>query len=412
MNAKGLTLKRKNDEPFKARHGEAFALMKYQNAATGRVEWLWNSRDGVTPFGIDDPLAPADALDAYAEKRKEEGFVPGDQNPDPSVMTHADWHEDVFLPNFIPTEGNRIFMSWADAPAYHRESIAQAFKAYVERHRADMGDQQAEKMLAGEPFGYEPHAPTVVIVSKELEASFHELGRTEGHLFFLGAEPLSRDRYVKVNKVLELAGGKWDRKAKAHVFKGDAAEALDDVILTGEITDAKKEFQFFETPAPIVNRVLREAGLDQTSRVLEPSAGNGAIALRAAEFAAEVVCIELNDVCVKALKGLAPPNMIVHHSGDFLEVEPLATFSHVLMNPPFSKGQDARHILRAFEWLRPGGRLVSVASPGVLFRRDRVYQELRELIARYDGKTEELPEGSFVSSGTNVNTLLLTIDRP
>jgi predicted RNA methylase len=239
-----------------------------------------------------------------------------------------------------------------------------------------------------------------------------DAGRTEGALFFLGSEPLSRDRYVKVNKVLELAGGKWDRKAKAHVFPGDAAEALDAVILTGEITDTKKEFQFFETPAPVVNRILREAGLDQTSRVLEPSAGNGAIALRAAETAAEVVCIELNDVCVKALKGLAVPNMIVHHSGDFLEVEPLATFSHVLMNPPFSKGQDARHILQAFRWLAPGGRLVSVASPGVRFRKDRVYQELRELIARFDGKVEELPEGSFSSSGTNVNTILITLDRP
>jgi hypothetical protein len=182
MNAKGLTLKRKNDEPIKARFGEAFALMKYVNRATGRVEWLWNSRDGVTPFGIDDPLAPADALDAYAAKRKEEGFVPGDENPDPSIMTHADWHEDVFLPNFIPTEGNRIFMSWGEAPPYHREKIAVAFKAYVERYRADMGDEQAEKMLAGEPYAYEPEAPTVVIVSKELEAHFHELASTNPYV--------------------------------------------------------------------------------------------------------------------------------------------------------------------------------------------------------------------------------------
>jgi len=34
-------------------HGEAFNLMKYQCESCKRVETLWNSRDGVTPFVID-----------------------------------------------------------------------------------------------------------------------------------------------------------------------------------------------------------------------------------------------------------------------------------------------------------------------------------------------------------------------
>lgn len=177
MNAKGLTLKRKDDEPFKARFGDAFALMKYVNRATGRVEWLWNSRDGVTPFGIDDPLAPPEAIEAHRARLEAKDFSPT-TDIDPKIMSHADWHEDVFLPNFIPTEGNRIFMSWSEAPEYHRLNMAVAFRAYVNEHRAAMGDEQAEKMLSGEPYGYEPEAPTVVIVSKELEAHFHELAST------------------------------------------------------------------------------------------------------------------------------------------------------------------------------------------------------------------------------------------
>lgn len=181
MNAKGLTLKRKNDEPFKARFGEAFALMKYVNRATGRVEWIWNSRDGVTPFGIDDPLAPAELVKAHRARRKAKDYHP-EKDIDPAIMSHADWHEDVFLPNFIPTDGNRIFMSWAEAPEYHRLNMAVAFRAYVEKHRADMGDEHADKMLSGEPYGYEPEAPTVVIVSKELEAHFHELASTNPYV--------------------------------------------------------------------------------------------------------------------------------------------------------------------------------------------------------------------------------------
>lgn len=237
-------------------------------------------------------------------------------------------------------------------------------------------------------------------------------GTTNGPLYFLPEEKLDRPTYVKVNRVLELAGGKWSRKDRAHVFAehASAEAALEDVLLTGEITDAKKEFQFFETPPPVVNRILHRAELDATSRVLEPSAGRGAIALRAAETAAEVVCIELQAANVEALRAQRPENVVVHNAGDFLEAEPLPRFSHVLMNPPFARAQDAKHILHAFRFLEPGGRLVSVASAGVTFRKDRLYQELRELISRC-GAVEELPEGSFSVSGTAVNTVLVTLQR-
>lgn len=65
--------------------------------------------------------------------------------------------------------------------------------------------------------------------------------RTEGNTLFLPDRQLERSTYQAVNKVLESIGGKWDRKAKGHVFaEGDPAELLDNVILAGEITDLKK----------------------------------------------------------------------------------------------------------------------------------------------------------------------------
>lgn len=33
-------------------HKEAFCLMLYRGVESGEEEWLWNSRDGVTPFII------------------------------------------------------------------------------------------------------------------------------------------------------------------------------------------------------------------------------------------------------------------------------------------------------------------------------------------------------------------------
>lgn len=60
----------------------------------------------------------------------------------------------------------------------------------------------------------------------------------QGTLLTLPEGQLDRKLYVAVNKVLEGLGGKWDRKAKAHVFDHEPSNDLDRAILTGEITGA------------------------------------------------------------------------------------------------------------------------------------------------------------------------------
>ena len=45
---------------------------------------------------------------------------------------------------------------------------------------------------------------------------------------------LNRQMYLRVNEALETAGGTWNRKAKAHLFEGDAADAIEPLLLTGE----------------------------------------------------------------------------------------------------------------------------------------------------------------------------------
>ena len=55
-------------------HKEAFRLMQYQDEhdPNASIEWLWNSRDGVTPFVIDKPMDIDELLyklqDAYKKK--------------------------------------------------------------------------------------------------------------------------------------------------------------------------------------------------------------------------------------------------------------------------------------------------------------------------------------------------------
>ena len=57
----------------------------------------------------------------------------------------------------------------------------------------------------------------------------------EGNNVFL-PEDLDRDVYTKVNKKLIGIGGKWNRKAKAHIFPTDPSELMGRVKLERILT--------------------------------------------------------------------------------------------------------------------------------------------------------------------------------
>src|SRR4030042_4964611 len=96
---------------------------------------------------------------------------------------------------------------------------------------------------------------------------------------------------------------------------------------------------------------------------------------------------------------------------DFLSVEPKPLYDRVVMNPPFEMQQDIDHVMHAWKFLKPGGRLVSIMSSGVLFRENKKTSEFRNHIDEF-GNMERLPEGSFKESGTMVNTCIVVLDKP
>ena len=106
---------------------------------------------------------------------------------------------------------------------------------------------------------------------------------------------LDRSMYTKVNKVIEAAGGKWDRKAKAHLFDRPASDRVEEIILTGDVEVPKDEFNYFPSPPDVVARLLELADVREGMQVFEPSAGRGAIASKCVEAGADVDCCELMD---------------------------------------------------------------------------------------------------------------------
>jgi type I restriction-modification system DNA methylase subunit len=66
------------------------------------------------------------------------------------------------------------------------------------------------------------------------------------------------------------------------------------------------------------------------------------------------------------------------------------------------------HVLHALAFLKHGGRLVSVMPSSVTFRTDTLNRMVRAAVEA-GGSIEALPENSFTESGTNVNTVIVTL---
>lgn len=228
-------------------------------------------------------------------------------------------------------------------------------------------------------------------------------------LFLTGQ--LDRNLYTRTNKVLEAAGGKWNRKAKAHIFDTDASDRIEQIILTGDVVVPKDDFEFFPTPPAIARRVIDLAEITNEMQVLEPSAGRGALVLEVKERApdAMVSIFELMPDNNKFLRDLKLHACGIGEPTDFLDVKPFDVFDRVVMNPPFGRQADIKHVIHALKFLKPGGLLVSVMSSSVTFRSNKLTTDFRQLIEERGGHIEELPEGAFKSSGTMVNTVIVVI---
>ena len=226
---------------------------------------------------------------------------------------------------------------------------------------------------------------------------------------------LERPTYVALNGALEALGGKWNRKLAGHLFAADPSEALDALQLTGQY-QTKYSGDFFQTPQTIA-RDIAEWTVRRGDVVLEPSAGHGRLVQAALDAgAASVHCVEIDPKRKPQLRGEADiyDRIFMYPPCDFLTLVPKSTnlnqpYDAILMNPPFSRGAEARHILHALTFLKPGGRLASVASPGVRYRKDSIYAELRLALDVHNADIEDLPEGSFADEGTNVRTVLITL---
>ncbi|HVZ88064.1 MAG TPA: DUF3560 domain-containing protein [Polyangia bacterium] len=204
--------------------------------------------------------------------------------------------------------------------------------------------------------------------------------------------------------------------ARAAQAERDAPfEALSEAVKAGvQVVSAP---QLFPTPPELAARMVEEADIQPGDRVLEPSAGTGnllrAIAEAEAENnrfgkATEVHAVEIN---MQLASVLYPHLAASVRCADFLELPvndlALGEFDRIVMNPPFIQGADINHIRHAWQFLKPGGRLVALCADG-----SRQRETLKPWAEELGGSYESLGPGLFKEQGTGVNVALIVVNAP
>ena len=151
----------------------------------------------------------------------------------------------------------------------------------------------------------------------------------------------------------------------------------------------------FPTPQSIAERMANMADIEEGNSILEPSAGPGRI-LDALPTLENVTAVEISTSLQAHLYANYPAAKLI--GGDFMIFEPGQLFDRVLMNPPYKRGLDIKHIQRALGFLAVGGVLVALCYDG---------KKQRSQLLPLADYWEKLPPKSF--EGTSADVLLLVI---
>lgn len=225
---------------------------------------------------------------------------------------------------------------------------------------------------------------------------------------------LERKLYTEVNKALSVMGGKWVKAKGGHVFEDDPRPMVEGLMESGHLVVEKDGF--FETPKELAQRMVEIADLREADYILEPEAGMGAIAHVILEDASTkglnitLWLIEKNQKRSFKLDQIFGMKAVVF-CADILDNKGYQKFDKIIMNPPFEELQDIDHVRHAYSLLFPHGVLVAIMSEAPFFRDTQKAKDFREWLKTVNSTHEQLPEGTFKSSGTGVNTRLVVIQR-
>ena len=183
-------------------------------------------------------------------------------------------------------------------------------------------------------------------------------------------------------------------------------------------SDCQVELQQFSTP-PILGWLMAKAAcLAPRDRVLEPSAGNGALALWGDVRGCSLTLNEIDRARGDALAHIFPDARLSAHDGELVAE---LTDGHssslnpsvILMNPPFARSRERgvdgrtamRHLRSALRICAVGGRLVAILPDS--FDAATFVEDQEQASLLLDVRLS----GAFSRSGTGIAVRMVVIDK-
>jgi GNAT superfamily N-acetyltransferase len=168
---------------------------------------------------------------------------------------------------------------------------------------------------------------------------------------------------------------------------------------------------YFATPEPLGFKMVEWAGIRPGEKVLEPSAGHGAIA-RFFPDSTNRHAVEPSNELAGRLALNATDIQI--HEESFEDYHIGNKFDAIVMNPPFgTAGKTAMdHVIKATKHLRNGGRIVALIPEGSsMEKRFDKWMESEDAAGIYMVAEYGMPPVTFERAGTSVKARVVVLDK-
>lgn len=175
--------------------------------------------------------------------------------------------------------------------------------------------------------------------------------------------------------------------------------------------DNREGVDYYATPEPVGMKMVEWAGIKPGDKVLEPSAGHGAIA-RFFPAQTDVTMVEPS-LNLSQRAALVNGGARIVNSR-FEDLNRTNKYDAIVMNPPYGMGGKTAydHVSKAVQHLREGGRIVALVPRGGLadqrfnqFMRDNEENGIHLVADIW------MPRSTFERAGTQVNTRVMVLEK-
>lgn len=185
-------------------------------------------------------------------------------------------------------------------------------------------------------------------------------------------------------------------------------------------TKSREGHDYFATPEPIGYKMVQWLQSKPGQSLLEPSAGDGAIARWMPDNTYNTVVEPSRDLTPKLMRNVAGAKVV---ESTFENFDLHNKFDGIAMNPPFGHGGKTavEHVAKAYQHLKDGGRLIAIIPDGKACQKhfDKWFYGDPEAKRKADRGIADgvlmadihLPSVTFDRAGTNVNTRMVVIDK-